>query len=200
MVNVNDLRVVRTQSWLREALIKLIEQVGFDAITVQSLTREAGINRATFYQHYRDKYDLLDQSMTDMLTSLQAEVKLKEMKKVNLDIHSLEALFLRVLTIISQHRPYFKVMLGDKGLPSFQSQLIQLIKANLNEVIGQHFSSDPQQQITQDIAITYVATANVGLITQWLTGVMPYSAAFMATQMAYLFVQGPLQTLQKTSI
>lgn len=200
MVNVNDLRVVRTQSWLREALIRLIEQVGFDAITVQSLTREAGINRATFYQHYRDKYDLLDQSMTDMLTSLQDEVKVNDMKKVNLDIHSLEALFLRVLTIISRYQYYFKVMLGDKGLPSFQSQLIQLIKNNLNEVIGQHFSTDPQQQITQDIAITYVATANVGLITQWLTGVMPYSAEFMATQMAHLFVKGPLQTLQKTSI
>lgn len=199
MVNVNDLRVVRTQSWLREALIKLIDQVGFDAVTVQSLTREAGINRATFYQHYRDKYDLLEKSMTDMLTSLQAEVKVSDMKKVQLDIHSLEALFLRVLTIISRHQIYFKVMLGDKGLPSFQSQLTRLIKANLYEVIGQHFSFNPQQQIMQDIAITYVATANVGLLTQWLTGVMPYSAEFMATQMAYLFVEGPLQTLQQTS-
>ncbi|MDQ1236464.1 AcrR family transcriptional regulator [Paenibacillus sp. SORGH_AS306] len=199
MVNVNDLRVVRTQSWLREALIKLIDQVGFDAVTVQSLTREAGINRATFYQHYRDKYDLLEKSMTDMLTSLQAEVKVSDMKKVQLDIHSLEALFLRVLTIISRHQIYFKVMLGDKGLPSFQSQLTGLIKANLYEVIGQHFSSNPQQQIMQDIAITYVATANVGLLTQWLTGIMPYSAEFMATQMAYLFVEGPLQTLQQTS-
>lgn len=199
MVNVNDLRVVRTQSWLREALIKLIEQVGFDAITVQSLTREAGINRATFYQHYRDKYDLLEKSMADMLTSLKDEVKLNDMKKVALDTQSLEALFLRVLTIISRHQHYFKVMLGDKGSPSFQFQLIQLIKANLNEVIGQHFSSNPQQQITQDIAVTYVATANVGLLTQWLTGAMPYSAEFMATQMAYLFVKGPLQTLQGTS-
>ncbi|MDN4618519.1 TetR/AcrR family transcriptional regulator [Paenibacillus sp. PsM32] len=199
MVNVNDLRVVRTQSWLREALIKLIDQVGFDAVTVQSLTREAGINRATFYQHYRDKYDLLEKSMNDMLTSLQAEVKVSDMKKVQLDIHSLEALFLRVLTIISRHQLYFKVMLGDKGLPSFQSQLTGVIKANLYEVIGQHFSSNPQQQIIQDIAITYVATANVGLLTQWLTGVMPYSAEFMATQMAHLFVEGPLQTLQQTS-
>lgn len=202
MVNRNDPRVLRTQQWLREALITLIEQVGFAAVTIQDLTRQAGINRATFYQHYQDKYQLLEHTTTDMLASLKAEVNVEHFKKdkVLLDMQSMESLFLRVLTIISHHRNYFKVMLGDRGLPSFQQQMIDLIKENLHEVIGFHVSSSPQLIITHDIAITYVATANVGLLTQWLTGAMPYSAEFMAAQMASLFVHGPLRSLHSSSI
>ncbi|MEW4372052.1 TetR/AcrR family transcriptional regulator [Paenibacillus kandeliae] len=202
MVNQNDPRVLRTQQWIREALITLIEQVGFAAVTIQNLTHQAGINRATFYQHYQDKYDLLEHITTNMLASLKAEVNVEYLKKadVNLDLHTMESLFLRVLTIISQHHHSFKVMLGDRGLPSFQQQMIDLIKENLHEVIRQPASTDPSFVITRDIAITYSATANVGLLTQWLTGKMPYSAEFMATQMASLFVHGPLQSLQSNSI
>ncbi len=202
MVNGNDPRVLRTQQWIRKALITLIEQVGFAAVTIQELTRQAGINRATFYQHYQDKYDLLEHITTHMLASLKAEVNVEHLKKdnVKLDFPTMESLFLRVLTIIAHHRHDFKVMLGDRGLPSFQQQLIDLIKENLHDVIGQPVSTDPQFVITRDIAITYSATANVGLLTQWLTGKMPYSAEFMATQMANLFVHGPLLSLQSSSI
>jgi AcrR family transcriptional regulator len=38
--------------------IELAAERGFDAITVGDIARRAGVNRATFYRHYQDKYDL----------------------------------------------------------------------------------------------------------------------------------------------
>src|SRR5438067_9701914 len=54
-----DPRVVRTQQMLRDALIALILEKGYDAITIQDITDKAGLRRATFYLHYKDKEELL---------------------------------------------------------------------------------------------------------------------------------------------
>lgn len=67
---VKDLRVRRTRKLLREALLDLATEKGFDAITVNDLTERAMINRATFYRHYRDKYELALAYATELLDEL----------------------------------------------------------------------------------------------------------------------------------
>src|SRR5260221_3426472 len=57
---VEDVRAKRTDKLLLEALIELTVQKGFAAVTVSDLTKYAGVNRATFYRHYEDKFDLLN--------------------------------------------------------------------------------------------------------------------------------------------
>jgi AcrR family transcriptional regulator len=57
---VRDPRIRRTRQLLHAALRKLMEQKSFDEISVQDITDEATVNRATFYDHYTDKFDLLD--------------------------------------------------------------------------------------------------------------------------------------------
>lgn len=54
-----DLRIRRTHHFLQEAMIELITEKGFEAITVGEIAERAMINRATFYRHYQDKYDLV---------------------------------------------------------------------------------------------------------------------------------------------
>ena len=76
---VADVRVKRTDKLLLEALIELTGQKGFAAVTVSDLTRYAGINRATFYRHYEDKFDLLNhyaRTVYELLDSMpDAEVR-----------------------------------------------------------------------------------------------------------------------------
>jgi AcrR family transcriptional regulator len=56
-----DRRIVKTKRLLENALVKLMIEKGFDKISIKDLTEEADINRGTFYLHYKDKYDLLEQ-------------------------------------------------------------------------------------------------------------------------------------------
>jgi AcrR family transcriptional regulator len=56
-----DPRVRRTRQLLQDALRRLLEQKGFDNITVQDITEAATLNRATFYAHYPDKFALLEE-------------------------------------------------------------------------------------------------------------------------------------------
>src|SRR3954464_6284653 len=65
-----NLRLRRTQKLLREALVELIEERGFDALTVGELTSRAMVSRAAFYRNYHDKYDLVEQIFEDVMSTL----------------------------------------------------------------------------------------------------------------------------------
>lgn len=69
-----DLRVRRTHTLLREALIDLIAEKGFDAVTVGEIAERAMVNRATFYRHYQDKYALVTGIFQEAVNQLISEL------------------------------------------------------------------------------------------------------------------------------
>jgi AcrR family transcriptional regulator len=73
-----DLRVRRTRVNLREALIELIEEKGFDAVTVGDIASRAMVNRATFYRHYPDKYALVTGIFEEAITQMLREIPFPE--------------------------------------------------------------------------------------------------------------------------
>jgi Bacterial regulatory proteins, tetR family len=68
---IEDLRVRRTRKLLQQAFIECTIEKGFAALTVRDITERAMVNRSTFYHHYLDKYDLLEQSINEMLALLE---------------------------------------------------------------------------------------------------------------------------------
>jgi AcrR family transcriptional regulator len=55
-----DPRIRRTRQLLHEALAKLLQTRDFDKISVQDIAEAATVNRVTFYDHYTDKFALLE--------------------------------------------------------------------------------------------------------------------------------------------
>src|SRR5258708_5715561 len=72
--NSDDLRVRRTRKLIREALIALIEERSFDAITVGEIAKRAMVSRAAFYRYYHDKYDLVEQLFEEAMHTLMSEI------------------------------------------------------------------------------------------------------------------------------
>jgi AcrR family transcriptional regulator len=60
-VNEADPRVKRTRKLLQDAFVELLAEKPFEAITVQDIATRSTVNRATFYAHFIDKYDLFGQ-------------------------------------------------------------------------------------------------------------------------------------------
>src|SRR5512134_2049542 len=61
-----DRRIQRTRQSLRAALLELIKEKGYDAISTEEITERANVGRATFYLHYKDKEDLLLEEFSEM--------------------------------------------------------------------------------------------------------------------------------------
>ncbi|WP_394121857.1 TetR/AcrR family transcriptional regulator [Planococcus donghaensis] len=62
-----DPRVIRTRKLIMDSFIALSEGKEFKDITVKDITAEAMINRATFYYHFEDIYDLLEKALSEVL-------------------------------------------------------------------------------------------------------------------------------------
>lgn len=65
-----DRRVSRTRQALRNALMELIVEKGYDAVTVEEITARANLGRTTFYLHYEDKEDLLIDRFRELIDGL----------------------------------------------------------------------------------------------------------------------------------
>jgi len=67
-----DRRVARTRDALRDALVSLILERGWDATSVQDVCERANIGRSTFYAHFSGKEELLTGSFDDLRRKLRA--------------------------------------------------------------------------------------------------------------------------------
>ena len=67
-----DARTLRTYRALSSAMVDLMRTREFDAITVQDLLDRAGVGRATFYSHFRNKDDFLLTDLERMLAMQEA--------------------------------------------------------------------------------------------------------------------------------
>jgi len=61
-----DRRVRRTKAMLRGALTELLKTKPVNEISVTELTRLADVNRGTFYGHYKDIFDMVEQLENEM--------------------------------------------------------------------------------------------------------------------------------------
>lgn len=69
-----DPRVARTTAALGRAVVALLEERAFDAITVQDILDRAGVGRTAFYAHYRNKHDVLFSNYEGLLAAFADDV------------------------------------------------------------------------------------------------------------------------------
>ncbi len=67
-----DKRVIRTKKSIKAALFKLLETKDLSSVTISELTALANVNRRTFYTHYRNITDILDEVEGDLVASLKS--------------------------------------------------------------------------------------------------------------------------------
>lgn len=73
--NQNDARVIKTRAKLFGAFSKLLATKPFEEIAVYEICDEAGVRRATFYQHFADKHDFLALMVSSFLDDFDGQTK-----------------------------------------------------------------------------------------------------------------------------
>lgn len=67
---VQPQRNTETKKKIKQSFTELLKEKGIDSLTVSDIARRSGINRGTFYLHYIDKYDLMEQLENDVIKDL----------------------------------------------------------------------------------------------------------------------------------
>ena len=96
-----DPRVKRTRNLILGSFNGLLAEKSFDAISVQDVTEKAQINRATFYKHFVDKYDLLDRWVQQQF---RQEIETRVLDACHYTPDNLRTLILTVCEFLSNVR------------------------------------------------------------------------------------------------
>ncbi len=167
-----DRRITRSRRALRRALIELIEERGLDGFTVNDLCARADLNRGTFYNHFRDKDDLLqsfeDEIMADLRTFQEriSKMTLLDLAKLKLAREPLP-LLVEVFDKLREQGDFLRAVLGPNGDAKFGPRLRDSLCTEL--ILGllhDRYRNDPSPFV--QYYVTFYATAYLGVITRWL--------------------------------
>ncbi|NBK47279.1 TetR/AcrR family transcriptional regulator [Staphylococcus delphini] len=135
-----DRRIRKTTNAIKSALIQLLKTEPLDKITIQQIADTADVHRATFYQHYYDKYDLLDQIEYEVLEKMRVNFndKAKQLKALN-SVEEAAIVFKEIpkamLTMISEDIERYQVLLSSGRNHEIEQKLGDMIALNLKSLL-----------------------------------------------------------------
>ena len=158
---IEDLSVRRTRKLLQQAFIECIIEKGFAALTVRDITERAMVNRSTFYRHYLDKYDLLEQYMIEMYALFEDQEGRAEPHP-----HEAPANLIDLLKHIQQFADFYRVMRGTKADPLFEQRFRQKTEKRFLSWFNQAFSERMCDPAAPHLDLKYhiIAAAGCGAI------------------------------------
>ncbi len=167
-MEVLDRRVRRTQRLLAKALIALTLEKGYEAVTIRDITERADIGYATFFRHYHDKDELLQDVLDVVLAEL---IELLCPAKSATDPAAIGVLLFRH---VQEQSEVVRVLLGSHTL------LPRLIEVATQNIVSDH-TPRPGSVVPLEIAAYHMVTSTISLIQWWLEHEMPYSPEQMGT-------------------
>lgn len=178
-----DRRIRRTQTLLQQSLIRLMAEKDIKNISVRELSELADINRGTFYLHYNDIYDILEQMEDELFVEFNEILDRSFCRDTKSP--SPEAVLLDIFSFLERHRDLSRVMMGPHGDRSFVNRLKALVNTRLYNVL-----SRKKWACVYDYAESFVISGCIGVIETWLYHPTPRTPAEMARLCSEMLVQG----------
>jgi AcrR family transcriptional regulator len=180
----SDRRVKYTRMVLRESLVALLQQRPIDKISVKSLCEAADINRSTFYSHYRDQYDLLQQIQAEVLEDLTEYLVAYNFRGSEAD---LRRIMKRIFEYIAANAALCQVLLADNGDASLQRAVMKIVKLQSEKELLDAGLADAE---VFEYLLLYWVNGSMGMVHWWLQSAMKKSASEMADMVVTLTYNG----------
>ena len=156
-----DKRVRRTQQALRQALLELMIEQGYERTSVQHILDRASVGRATFYLHYRSKEDLLRKALDTLREHLVEQCESQTAGKgKSADPLGFSLAFFRH---VDSHRRLYRSIVGRESGAIVDRQMRRLLTGLV--LAG---SPPAAKGVWADMAAQYVVGALMSVITWWL--------------------------------
>ncbi len=163
-----DRRVRRTKNMLRDALLSLIKEKGYERITVQEIIDRADVGRSTFYAHFRDKEDLLVYGLEEVREQFTSAIDRADQRTGG-------SPSLVVFEHFAQYDDVRQAMVGRRSAEVF----VRYLHEFLSELIRDELSArapDGPTQVPLDALVEFAVSTLLGLgMRWWQLGQAPYS-------------------------
>ena len=162
-----DPRIRRTRRILREALVSLILEKDYSAISIKEITERAEVAYITFFRHYNGIDELLMEVLDEGLAELLRHIETLAGKSED-PANEVEGRF--IFEYISQKSDLFRILLKSQSVTRIRKSVIHKITRMYQESCS--FLRQPNSHIPAAIASNHMATSLLALIEWWLENKM----------------------------
>jgi AcrR family transcriptional regulator len=169
-----DRRVERTRQSLSEALVLLIREKGYEALTVQDIIDRANVGRSTFYAHFDDKDDLLVNGLQALRASLEQHQRRAMSASTSAEERGFgfsQALFEHA----DEQRDTFRCVVGKQSGAIIERHFRRLLVDLVREDVKTMAPRGGEGSAPVEAVVQYVAGGLFGLLAWWADGKMRLS-------------------------
>ncbi|HLZ69393.1 MAG TPA: TetR/AcrR family transcriptional regulator [Dehalococcoidia bacterium] len=185
-----DRRVLRSRRLLQDALVALVQERGYAAVTVQAVLDRADVGRATFYAHFAGKEALLLSIFEELRQPLERElagITPETVARFGTGVGLLQPLFAHA----AQHRRLYRVLLGSRDgaalLRLLREMLATPLRAHLESAIARHRG---RPAVEVELVVTAFVSAVLGVLVWWLEADLPGTPAELDRAIERLLAPG----------
>lgn len=164
-----DLRIVKTLSAIDTAFLELLQEKTFDKITIKEICERALINRATFYSHYSDKFQLIESYQESLVKGIReilySNVKGSSLKEI-MDKEVKETIQ-NVLTFMKDNKDKVLAVLESVDSAAFAEYFSNHMFAFYKDK-SEQLGIELESEIDKEYTITYITHAHMGIFLKWI--------------------------------
>jgi AcrR family transcriptional regulator len=159
--------VRRTKASLHDALIGLAREKPYPSIAVKEILERANVGKSTFYTHFRDKDDLLESGIHEILRSVEGQPRTARTFERILDFS------LPLLTHIDEHRRAAGPRMPRLGRVAMHTRLEAVLRSFVAEQLRNAAPCPPVSGIPTDLAARHLAATFVLVLNWWVESEAP---------------------------
>lgn len=172
---VNDRRVQKTRTLLKDALVSLIIEKGFEAVSIQEILDRANVGRSTFYLHYENKQNLLHSCFEEFHKMFEKN----SLGTANADDFGKNDFILNLFRLVERNQRLCKALLGKDDMAMFFNPIHSYIYNSFEESIKKFVISKNQSSLQTEMLTHYITSALFGVLRWWVYNDMPITAEEM---------------------
>lgn len=175
-----------TKKAIREAFWTFYKEKSINDITIKAITTEAGFYRSTFYLHYSDIYQILEEIEKEVLEAWQ-KLFFKITNNTSQDTYTS-----LIANFYESHGEYLSVLLGPQGDPKFTVHIKTIMKERLFTLF------EVERPHPEDhLLFEFFSSGMLGLLSSWYAQEKPISAKEVAQLVQILLRKGPVLTMME---
>jgi len=202
-----DRRIQRTRQALHTALLELIKEKGYNAISTEEITERANVGRATFYLHYKDKEDLLLEEFSEMANErvqvlseipFSAWFPLQEVNENELTKSNPPRPLLMVFQHIKDNSELYYILLKSAKSSRIVERIRKISTEAITKFVETKLETDPLPiffKVPVDFFAAYFSGALLSTVDWWLEEGMRHSPEEITKLFRSLFFSGAKETI-----
>lgn len=187
-------KINSTNEQIRQAFLNLLTTKSIGEITVNDIASAANVHRGTFYRHYVDKYELLEQIENDFMNEIDEITGQLIIPSMDFDLvqNNLLGYITHLFIAVDHNLTTLQSLMSDNGDQSFKSKL----KNHLSNRIHNSLSDKKSITTNLDIAIEFISAMDVSVIEYYIDH-PDKDVKVVQTIFLSLLVDGPLKVLMQ---